>query len=83
MVLPSSIIDGIIIWGYAERFVGFCLAVGAVGLVYLIFKFAASKVNQRKLAKERLKYYQNRDALMAEAKTVKWPAPDRDKNPKD
>ena len=40
MVLPSYIIDGIIIWGYAERFVGFCLAVGAVGLVYLIFKFA-------------------------------------------
>ena len=37
MVLPSYIIDGIIIWGYAERFVGFCLA---VGLVYLIFKFA-------------------------------------------
>ena len=80
MVLPSSIIDGIIIWGYAERFVGFCLA---VGLAYLIYRFAASKANQRKLAKERLKYYQNRDALMAEAKTVKWPAPDKDKNPKD
>ena len=80
MVLPSSIIDGIIIWEYAERFVGFCLA---VGLVYLISRFTASKANQRKLAKERLKYYQNRDALMAEAKTVKWPAPDNNENPKD
>ena len=80
MVLPSSIIDGIIIWGYAERFGGFCLA---VGLVYLISRFAASKANQRKLAKKRLKYYQNRDALMAKAKTVKLPASDNDENPKD
>ena len=36
MVLPPFIIDLIIIWGYAERFVGFCLA---VGLVYLIYRF--------------------------------------------
>ena len=43
MLLPPYIIDGIIIWGYAERCVGFCLV---IGLVFLIYKLAYKALKQ-------------------------------------